>query len=81
MIMPRDYIEVESVEDFVKVCEKVDIVLRIDPLLIANYYGIFVFIDLRRLNGGEIRKLISAIKDKIVHVRRHVVATSISDLI
>ena len=79
-IMPRDYVEVERVEDFVKVCEKVDIVLRIDPLLIANYYGIFVFIDLRRLSGSEIKKLISSIKDKVIHVRRHTVATSVSDL-
>jgi len=79
--MPRDYIEVERPEDFIKVCEKLDVVLRIDPLLIANYYGIFVFIDLRRLSGGEIKKLISSIRDKVIHVRRHVVATSVSDLI
>lgn len=79
--MPRDYMEVEGPEDFLRVCQKVDVVLRLDPLLIANYYGIFIFIDMRRLRAGQARALLSALKDKVVHVRRHATAASVSELL
>ncbi len=73
--------EVESVEDFLKVADKVDIVIRADPLLLVNYFGIFIFIDLRKLESHSIRKLISELKGKIIHVRRHKSASSLEELI
>jgi len=73
--------ELESKEDFLKVLLKTDLVLRIDPFLIINYYGIFMYIDLRRLDESEVRGLLHAIKDKVVNVRRHLRVQNISELL
>lgn len=79
--MPRDYMEVENVEDFLKVAEKTDIVIRADPFLLVNYYGIFIYIDLRKLKSQDIRKLLVDLKNKIIHVRRHKTVSSLEELL
>ena len=73
--------EVESPEDFLKVSDNVNLIIRVDPFIIANYYGIFMFLDLRKLKNEEIRKTLIALKDKIVNVKRHIRATTLEDLL
>ncbi|MCD6368329.1 MAG: hypothetical protein J7L38_00860 [Thermoproteales archaeon] len=73
--------ELESKEDFLKLALKTDLIFRIDPFLIINYYGVFMYLDLRRLGDGEVKSLLYSLKDKIINIRRHLKAGSISQLL
>ena len=72
--------ELESWRDFKKVANKVDIVIRRDPFLLVNYYGIFMYIDMRKISREDLKFLLQDLKGKIVNVRRHVKANSIMGL-
>ena len=67
--MTREVFEVESLEDFLKLADKVDFILRIDPYLIAYYYGMVFCLDLSSLSDSEVREALSTLRQKIVFIK------------
>lgn len=79
--MVREFIEIRDLENFRKVAEQSPLIIRKDPFLFAQYFGIIFFIKLANLEQGEVKKLFEMLKGKIVVVENLVKALSIADFI
>lgn len=67
--MSREYIEVESLEDFMRVAEKVEVILRLDPFIIINYYGTIFYLNLSNLSPENVRKILTWLKGKLINIK------------
>ncbi|HDI75185.1 MAG TPA: hypothetical protein ENF55_04435 [Thermoprotei archaeon] len=67
--MAKEVFVVESLEDFLKLADKVDLVLRIDPYLIAYYYGLVFCLDLSTLPDKDVREALQSLKTKTIFVK------------
>ena len=75
----RDYLKVEDIDDFLKIAEKCDVILRIDPFLIVNFYGTMFYIDLGEIEEDMVKRVISGLKAKIVNIRQTKSYKSVSE--
>ncbi|MEM0053214.1 MAG: hypothetical protein QXL89_03445 [Nitrososphaeria archaeon] len=79
--MPKEFLELTSLDALVKVAEEAKVVIRMDPIIIIPLYGLTFFLDLRKMNEGEIKEIFLKLREKIVLVNRIVIEDSLSDLI
>ncbi|MCX8188285.1 MAG: hypothetical protein N3F64_01070 [Nitrososphaeria archaeon] len=79
--MGKEFLEITSLDALIKVAEEAKVVIRMDPIIIIPLYGLTFFLDLRKMNEGEVKEIFIKLRDKIVLVNRIVMEDSLSDLI
>lgn len=79
--MPKEFLELTSLDALVKVAEEAKVVIRMDPIIIIPLYGLTFFLDLRKMNEGEVKEIFLKLREKIVLVNRIVMEDSLNDLI
>ncbi|MEM1985385.1 MAG: hypothetical protein QXG36_05130 [Nitrososphaeria archaeon] len=79
--MPKEFLELTSLDALVKVAEEAKVVIRMDPIIVIPLYGLTFFLDLRKMNDGEVKEIFLKLREKIVLVNRIVMEDSLSDLI
>ncbi len=79
--MVKEFLELTSLDALVKVAEGAKVVIRMDPLILIPLYGLTFFLDLRKMNDGEVKEIFMKLREKIVLVNRIVMEDSLSDLI
>ncbi|MHA1594451.1 MAG: hypothetical protein ACTSXJ_03075 [Candidatus Baldrarchaeia archaeon] len=77
----REFLEVENWEDFVKIAQASNLVIRIDPYVFVYLYGLIFFIDLGKLTSEDVKNLFQALKEKLVLVKGVKVSRSIYEFI
>ncbi|MEM2153736.1 MAG: hypothetical protein QXY76_02400 [Nitrososphaeria archaeon] len=79
--MPKEFLELTSLDALVKVAEEAKVVIRMDPIIVIPLYGLTFFLDLRKMNDVEVKEIFLKLREKIVLVNRIVMEDSLSDLI
>lgn len=79
--MPKEFLELTSLDALVKVAGEAKVVIRMDPIIIIPLYGLTFFLDLRKMNEGEVKEIFLKLREKIVLVNRIVMEDSLNDLI
>ena len=65
----REFLEIENWEDFVKIAQNSNLVIRIDPYIFVYLYGLIFFIDLGKLADDDVKRLFQALKEKLILVK------------
>ncbi len=81
ILLVREFIEIRDLENFRKVAEQSPLIIRKDPFLFAQYFGIIFFIKLTNLEQNEVKKLFEILKGKMVVIENLIKASSIADFI
>ena len=76
--MVREFLEVEDLETFRRVAEQSPLVIRRDPFLFAQYFAMMFFIDLARVERGDVKRLFDMLRGKMIIVKDIVEAPSIA---
>ena len=74
-------LKVADVDSFLRLAEGAHVVIRLDPLLMVNLYGLIFYIDLGELDRNEVRRVLTALKDKMVSVKGVRRADSLSSFV
>lgn len=77
----REFFEVDDVESFIRVAQNSNVIVRADPYVLANVYGMIFFIDLSALSRQDIARLFMALKEKLVVVRSAESKSSIAEFL
>lgn len=77
----REFLEVESWEDFVRIAQNANLVIRIDPYVFVYLYGLIFFIDLGKLSDEDVKRLFQALREKLILVKRVETSRSIFDFL
>lgn len=77
----REFFELEDVDSFVKISKLTDYVIRIDPLVLANVYGTFFFLDLGKISDKEVGRLFKILGEKMVVSKGSEVRSSAKELL
>jgi len=64
--MVVELLEIRDASSLYRVGKASNIILRMDPLLIIPLYRLTFFIDMRRLDEGELAEIFRLFRDKIV---------------
>ena len=73
----REFLELADVDSFMKIAENANLIVRIDPYVFINVYGLIFYINLGNLDKRDVRRVIVGLKDKIVVVKNIEVKGSI----
>lgn len=76
--MVREFLELKSIDAFLKVSENATLVIRCDPYLFVQYFGFMFYINLTNLKSEEVGNLLRRLKDKFVIVSNITKADSLS---
>ena len=76
--MVREFLEVGDLETFRRVAEQSPLVIRRDPFLFAQYFAMMFFIDLARVERGDVKRLFDMLRGKMIIVKDIVEAPSIA---
>jgi len=79
--MPKEFLELTSLDALVKVAEEAKVIVRMDPLIIVPLFGLTFFLDLRKLREDEVKEIFTKFREKIVLVNSIVMEDSMIDLI
>ena len=79
--MVREFMEIDDPQVFQRVAEQSSIVIRRDPFLFAQYFAIMFFIDLSRLEKGNVKTLFDALKSKLIIVENIIQASTITEFV
>jgi len=77
----REFLEVDDLETFRRVAEQSPLIIRRDPYLFAQYFGVMFFINLTILDQGDVKRLFEMLKGKIIIVKSWVKASTITEFI
>jgi len=62
-------LEVGNIEEFYRLADDKEFILRVDPFLMIFHYGLIFYINMVKLGSDERGKLLSRLKHKIVYIR------------
>ena len=79
--MVREFMEVNDPQIFQRVAEQSPLVIRRDPFLFAQYFAMMFFINLARLEKGNVKTLFETLKGKLIIVENIVQASTITEFI
>jgi len=79
--MPKEFLELASLDALIKVAEEAKVIVRMDPLIIVPLFGLTFFLDLRKLREDEVKEIFTKFREKIVLVNSIVMEDSIIDLV
>ncbi|MEM1550382.1 MAG: hypothetical protein QXX56_02895 [Candidatus Bathyarchaeia archaeon] len=79
--MVQEFIEVDDVGTFRLVAEHAPLIIRRDPYLFAQYFSAMIYINMAKLDEGEIRKLFELVRGRMIIVKNIVKASSISEFL
>jgi hypothetical protein len=79
--MPKEFLELTSLDALVKVAEEAKVIVRMDPLIIVPLFGLTFFLDLRKLREDEVKEIFTKFREKIVLVNSIVMEDSMIDLV
>jgi len=79
--MVREFMEVNDPQIFQRVAEQSPLVIRRDPFLFAQYFAMMFFINLARLEKGNVKTLFETLKGKLIIVENIVQASTIAEFI
>lgn len=79
--MPKEFLELTSLDSLIKVADEAKVLVRIDPLIIVPLFGLTFFLDLRKLNENEVKEIFTKFREKIVLVNSIVIQDSMIDLV
>jgi hypothetical protein len=79
--MPKEFLELTSLDALVKVAEEAKVMVRMDPLIIVPLFGLTFFLDLRKLREDEVKEIFTKFREKIVLVNSIVMEDSMIDLV
>ncbi|NHV06883.1 MAG: hypothetical protein HA495_06035 [Thaumarchaeota archaeon] len=77
----REFFEVEDISSFMKVSRLSELVIRLDPFLFVNVYGIVFYLDLSKKDPKEISNLFTSLSDKIIFSTKAEVSTSFKEFL
>ena len=73
----REFFEVADTDSFMKLAENVNAVIRVDPYVFINFYGLIFYLNLGRLEKKDVRRIIQGLRNKLVVVKRMDIRDSI----
>jgi len=79
--MVREFMEVNDPQIFQRVAEQSPLVIRRDPFLFAQYFAMMFFINLARLEKGNVKTLFETLKGKLIIVENIVQASTVTEFI
>jgi len=79
--MPKEFLELTSLDALIKVAEEAKVIVRMDPLIIVPLFGLTFFLDLRKLREDEVKEIFTKFREKIVLVNSIVMEDSIINLV
>ena len=79
--MPKEFLELTSLDALIKVAGEAKVIVRMDPLIIVPLFGLTFFLDLRKLREDEVKEIFTKFREKIVLVNSIVMEDSIIDLV
>lgn len=65
----REFLEIDDPAGFIKVARESSVIIRIDPLLLANMYGLMFFIDMGKISEDDVREVFQNLREKMVFVK------------
>jgi len=77
----REFLEIIDPNSFLKLAENANFVVRVDPIVFVNMYGLIFYIDLSKLDKNDVRKILQSLKDKLVIVEKIETKHSILDFL
>lgn len=77
----REFFEIEDIASFIKVSRLSEFVIRLDPFLFVNVYGLVFYLDLSKKDSKEISNLFTSLSDKIVFSTKAEVSTSFKEFL
>ncbi|HIE13701.1 TPA: hypothetical protein EYP70_00340 [Candidatus Bathyarchaeota archaeon] len=81
IITVREFLEIEDLETFRRVAEESPLVIRRDPFLFAQYFAMMFFINLAKIDSGDIKKLFEMLKGKTIIIKDIIEASTLSEFI
>lgn len=79
--MPKEFLELTSLDALIRVAEEAKVLVRIDPLIIVPLFGLTFFLDLRKINENEVKEIFTKFREKIVLVNSIVMEDSMIGLV
>lgn len=77
----KEFLELVDVDSFMKLADKASVVIRLDPYVFINLYGLTFYINLSKLDRRDVRRVIYGLKDKLIMVRKSTVTKSIKEFL
>lgn len=77
----REFLEIDDPAGFIKVARESSVIIRIDPFLLANMYGLMFFIDMGKISEDEVREVFQNLREKMVFVKNAEKSDSISSFL
>ena len=77
----REFLEIADIDSFMKVAESANLIIRIDPYILVNVYGLIFYVDLGKLDKRDVRRIFQGLRDKLIIVRKTEVKKSIYEFL
>jgi len=77
----REFFEIEDISSFIKASRLSNFVIRLDPFLFVDVYGLIFYIDLSKKSPQEISNLFNALSEKLIFSTKAETSSSIKEFI
>lgn len=77
----KEFFRVSDVDSFLRLAESTSVVIRLDPLIMVNYYGLVFYLDMGKLDKRDVRRVLMALRDKIISVEEIKRAGSLQEFV
>lgn len=65
----REFLEVGSINEFYRLAEDKELILRIDPFLMIFHFGLVFYINMNKLSPEERKNVLNRLKHKIIYIK------------
>jgi hypothetical protein len=77
----REFFEIEDISSFVKISRLSEFVIRLDPFLFVNVFGLVFYLDLSKKTSREVSNLFTSLSEKIIFTTKAEVSSSFNEFI